>query len=693
MPHALEDLFHPKGVAIIGQVNRAHSEAQLRAQHDSRYGADNWSLVNPKGRAIGALTIYASVRDVPGPLDLAVITAPAEACPQLLLECGARGVRFAVVFSSGFSEIGPEGAALERTLAAAARRAGVRVLGPNTNNNLLERIPDPPGWRGGRIGVVTQSGHNGRPIVQGTALGIAFRRQVPCGNECDLEVSDFIDYFASDPETAVIAGYIEGFRDGAKLRRALAAAIAARKPVVMLKIGSTRGGARMAHSHTGHLAGADAVVDGLFAQHAVTRVRDLDELLDTAALFAKLPPGTGARVALYSISGGSGTLMAECAELAGVAVPRLTPETVAQLREYLPGYLTVDNPVDNGAVFITSNPPEVRQKVLDLIAGDPNVDLLVVGITGALSPMTDQLASDLEALAARGIAKPIAVTWNSPKIDEAGYEAIVRSGWPLFRNFRNCFAAIRHWEVYQARLQSWRVRRAPRARMPAPARRAIEGAAGVLSPLAGSALLRSFGLPLVPEALAATPAEAARAARTLRLPVALKLASADFPHKTDAGLVVLDLASAGEAKRAAGELLRRARRANPNAHIDGVLVQRMAGAGVELLVGVTRDPILGPAVTVGFGGIFTEVLGDVAVRPIPLDRRDAREMLASLRGARLLRGARGRAGVDLRALERLIVQVAGLASALGDRLAELDLNPVIATPEGSLIVDHLVVLA
>ena len=233
------------------------------------------------------------MRDVPGPLDLAVITAPAEACPQVLLECGARGVRFAVVFSSGFSEIGPEGAALERELAAAARRAGVRVLGPNTNNNLLERIPDPPGWRGGRIGVVTQSGHNGRPIVQGTALGIGFRRQIPCGNECDLEISDFIDYFASDPETAVIAGYIEGFRDGAKLRRALAAAIAARKPVVMLKIGSTRGGARMAHSHTGHLAGADAVVDGLFAQHAVTRVRDLDELLDTAALFAKLPPGDG----------------------------------------------------------------------------------------------------------------------------------------------------------------------------------------------------------------------------------------------------------------------------------------------------------------------------------------------------------------------------------------------------------------
>ena len=215
----------------------------------------------------------------------------------------------------------------------------------------------------------------------------------------------------------------------------------------------------------------------------------------------------------------------------------------------------------------------------------------------------------------------------------------------------------------------------------------------MLSPRAGSALLRGFGLPLVPEALAATPAEAARAARALRFPVALKLASPDFPHKTDAGLVALDLASAREVKRAAEALLRRARRAKPQARIDGVLVQRMAGAGVELLVGVTRDPILGPAVTVGMGGIFTEVLADVAVRPIPLDRRDAREMLESLRGAPLLRGVRGRPGVDLRALERLIVQVAGLASALGDRLAELDLNPVIATPEGALIVDHLVVLA
>jgi acyl-CoA synthetase (NDP forming) len=448
----------------------------------------------------------------------------------------------------------------------------------------------------------------------------------------------------------------------------------------------------MASSHTGHLTGADAVVDGLFAQYAVTRVRDLDELLETSALFARLPRGTGARVALYSISGGSGALMTESAELAGIEVPRFAADTVARLREYLPPFLTADNPVDNGAVFVVSQPPEVRQKLLDVIADDPNVDLIVVGVTGALPPMTDMLARDLEALAARGTKKPIVVTWNSPKTDEDGFDAIVRSGWPLFRSFRNCFAAIRQWQVYGERLRSWRERSAPRARIPASARRATQGASGVLSPSAGSELLRGFGLPLVPEALAQSPTAAARAARALRFPVALKVASPDFPHKTDAGLVALGLESAGQVKREAEALLRRARRAKPKARIDGVLVQRMADAGVELLLGVTRDPVLGHALTVGLGGIYAEVLADVAVRPVPLDWRDAREMLASLRGARILHGVRGHPGVDLRALERLIVQVAGLASALRERLVELDLNPVIATPQGVVIVDHLVVL-
>jgi acyl-CoA synthetase (NDP forming) len=375
-----------------------------------------------------------------------------------------------------------------------------------------------------------------------------------------------------------------------------------------------------------------------------------------------------------------------------VTVPQLSPATQARLHEHLPKYLTVSNPIDNGGTFITSQPPEVRQKLLDLIADDPHVDLLVVGVTGAVPPMSDELARDLEALAARGTAKPIIVTWNSPKTDEPGFDAIVRSGWPMFRSFRNCFQAIRAWERYQKRRKSWRVRAPAAPRLPAAAKAALAGQSGVLPTERGSELLRAFGLPLVRDALVGSAGEAARAARRIGFPVAMKLASPDFPHKTDLGLVELGVASAGEAKRSYEALVRRARRANRRARIDGVQIQQMAGAGVELLVGVTRDPILGPAVTVGMGGVFAEILADVAVRPLPLDRRDAREMLASLRGAKLLRGARGRPGVDLRALEKLILQVARLAAALGDPLVELDLNPVIARPDGARIVDHLVVL-
>ncbi len=690
----LHEMMHPDGVAIIGQVPRAAGEEGLRAMNDPRYGAGNWYLVNPRGGAVGSLPVYRSVAEVPGKITLAVVSAPPRICPQVIEECGARGIPYAVVFSSGFSEIGAEGAVHERALAEAGRRGGVRILGPNTNTNLLEKIPDIPGLRGGKIGVVTQSGHNGRPIVQGAELGIGFTRQVPCGNECDLDVCDFIEYFAHDPETSVIAGYIEGFRDVDRLRRALGAAMQNAKPVVLLKMGSTDAGSRMASSHTGHLTGSDAIVDGLFRQYGVVRVRDLDELLETAALFARLPRGTGPRVALYSISGGSGTLMAESAELAGVNLPRLSQRTQKRLYEYLPGYLSVANPVDNGGTFLTSAPPEARRAVLDIIAEDPGVDLVVVGVTGAITPMSDLLAEDLEWMVERGLSKPMVVTWNSPKTDVPGFAAIVRSQLPLFRSFRGCFSALRAHEEYTERQASFRPREASTPRVPREAREILDGAAP--GPLGGDEariLLEAFGIPLAREQTVESASAAARAAREMGLPVALKISSPDFPHKSDAGLVRLGLDSARAVREAHDELIRAARRARRRARIDGVTVQEMVTDGVEVIVGLTRDPVLGPAVMVGMGGIFAEILEDVAVRPLPLDRGDAREMVESLRGYPLLRGARGRARADVGALVRLILQVARLGQAAGERIAELDLNPVMVRPKGVAVVDHLVVAA
>lgn len=685
----LEEFFHPDGVAVIGGVDRTQTEEELRVALDSRWGEGNWHLVNPKGGSIGAVPIYPSVADVPEPVALAVISTPPAVCASVVDECGAAGVRYALVFSSGFSEVGPEGAKLEAELGEAGRRNGIRIFGPNTNTNAFEPVPEVPGLRGGKIGVVTQSGHNGRPIMQGVHFGIGFSRQVPCGNEVDLEVSDFIEYFAHDEDTAVIAGYIEGFRSADRLRTALEAANAQQKPVVVLKIGATDAGSRMASSHTGHLTGSDEVIDGLFEQYGVVRVRDLDELLETAALFAKLGPGVAEGAGLYSISGGSSTLMAEAAELAGVVAPPLAEETQERLHRHIPRYLTVSNPVDNGGTFITTQPAEIRRQVIRDICDDPAVGYTVVGITGAVAPMTDPLGDDILALVDE-VDKPIIATWNSFKVDELGFDRLVESGLPLFRSFRGCFAALAAYHRYQRHRQRFRVRPPLPEAVPSAAEAALRSS----SPDTG-AVLRSFGLPLAESKIAGSVGDARQAAEEIGWPVAVKIASADFPHKSDAGLVVLGLDSAEDVEQAAQTILDRARTAAPAAVIEGVEVQQMVIGGTEMIVGVTRDPTLGPAVMVGTGGVFTEVLADTAVRPLPLDEADAHEMVRSLKGFSLLDGARGRPPADANALVQVIMSTAHLATALGDRLAELDLNPVVVLDrgQGAVVVDHLMILA
>ncbi|MEX0664392.1 MAG: acetate--CoA ligase family protein [Acidimicrobiia bacterium] len=686
----LDQFFHPDGVAILGRVDRDGDARALLDEYRSRYGTDRVYLVNPKGGSIGDVPVYESVVDIPDPVGLAIISVGPRFCIDAIEECGRKGIPYALIFTAGFSEVGPEGAALEDRLASVAREHGIRVFGPNTNTNAFERMPEIAGLRGGKIGLLTQSGHNGRPVVQGAHFGVGFSRWVPTGNEVDLEVADFLEYFAYDDETAVIAGYFEGFKNPTALRRALDAANANGKPVVALKIGSTAAGRRMASSHTGHLTGADAVVDGLFAQHGVTRVRDLDELLETAALFAKLPPGTGPNVCLYSVSGGSGTLMAEIAETAGVPAPLLSSETQTRLHELIPDYLTVANPVDNGGQFL-GGPQEHRLRALELIAADLAVDVIVVGITGALASMTDNFGADLLVFAPTA-AKPVVVTWNSPKTDEQGFRDIVASGLPLFRSFRNCFAALRAYADYQQRANGFRVRVPiePRAEERAAASSALSGD-GTLDSASARSLLEAFDLPLVREALVTSASDLGAAAERIGWPVVMKLVSPDVPHKSDVGLVRLDVSSVDAATGAYEELVERSRSLDDSARVDGVVVQQQVSDGVEMIVGATHDPVLGPAVLVGTGGIFAEVLDDVAVRPLPLDADDAREMVHSLRGHALLAGARGRPPVDEESLVRVIVAVARLCAAAEGRLSELDLNPVLVSATGAIVVDWLAI--
>lgn len=682
-------LLGPKrGVAFVGSADLSEAARYQFA----RYGQVKLCIVNPKGDQGGDIPIYRSVLDVPDEIDLVVVRVPAQHARQVIEDCGRRGILDVLVFSDGFAEIGAKGVELERALAEAVRRAGVRVLGPNTNDNAFEHYPTPRNHRGKSIAVMTQSGANGRSVVEGVAMGASFARWVTTGNEIDLEVSDFLNHFVLQPQVGVLALYVEGFKSPAKLRLALERAILAGKPIVVIKMGATERGARTAASHTGHLAGSNAVVNGLFRQYGVTRVDDVDELLETANLFSKLPLGAGPRCAMYTISGGTAALMAETAAMNGVVMPELRQELQDALHAHIPATLNVANPIDNGGVFIMRAAQEERLKVLDLIAADTEVDVIVVGLNAAYGPLSDRLGADILAWAPTA-PKPVVAVWTSVIVDTPGYADLVASGVPVFRSFKKCMRALRAHADYGAKQRRFQPRSIASPRpLTAAQRRALQEG-GVLRAASAAALLADAGVNFAREMLVAGPEQVPAAAAQIGFPIALKLISPQIPHKSELRLVRLGIRSAEEAQAIAREFIGRVRSQAPHARIDGILVQEQIDDGVEMIVGLSRDAQLGPALTLGAGGIHAEILRDVAVAPLPVNETDVREMIASLRMAPLLGGVRGRPPADLDGLVKLALNVAAVAEAAGERLLELDLNPVLVQPHRVVAVDSLVVAA
>jgi acyl-CoA synthetase (NDP forming) len=676
-----------RGVAFVGSA-RMTPALQLQM---SRYGDARRYIVNPKGGEADGVPVFPSVLDLPDDADLVVVKVSPEATAKVIADCGRRGIRQALVFTDGYTEVGPRGAEMERELAEVARRGGVRIIGPNTNDNAFERYPVPANHRGGKIAMVTQSGANGRSVVEGVAMGACFHRWVTTGNEVDLEVADFIHHFAGLDEVAVIALYVEGFKSPEKLRVALDRAIRAGKPVVAIKMGVTERGAKAAASHTGHLTGADAVVNGLFRQYGVIRVGDVDELLEFANLFSKLPLDAGVRCAAYTISGGTAALMAEHAALNDVPMPENTAALQAEIHAYVPTNVSVANPIDNGGVFVMTNGPEIRRRVIDLAASNPEVDLLIFGMNAAYGPLSDRMAEDMLAWAPTG-PKPVLGVWTSIITDTQGYADLVASGAPFFRSFGKCMRALGARQRYIAKQAGYT--REIRAVPPlSAASRAALGRSGPLEAAAAARLLIEAGIPLAREILAASAEAAARAAAEIGFPVVLKLMSRAIPHKTDLGLVRLGVDSEDQARAVAAELLARAAQLAPGAAIDGILVQEQVAAGVEMIIGLTQDPQFGPALTIGAGGVHAEVLKDAATAPLPVTADDVREMIAGLRAAPLLKGVRGAPPADLEALVRLACAVGDLGIACGPALAELDLNPVVALADRAVAVDALVIAA
>ena len=694
---AMKALLQPQSVAILGcssDLNRI-SGRPLRYFLEKGYKGRLYP-VNPNQEQIAGLPCYPDVRAIPGPVDLAVVAVPAGRVIESMRQLAAKRVPAAVIFSSGFAEMGEEGAAAQRELVEVARAGGVRFCGPNAVGivNAFDAVTASfseyleGALPAGPIGFVSQSGAFGTAIAvlaRERQLGLGY--YVNTGNEADIDVADALGFIVEDPRIRVVAGYVEGVRDGRKLLAAADRAMALGKPMILTKVGRSDAGARAAASHTGALAGADAVLDGVLRQKGIIRADDEEQMIDLVEMFAHCRLPQGANLGIVSQSGGAGVLACDRAEALGLRVPVLAPETQAGLKQVLPAYSALANPVDLTGLSLAE--PELIRRTMKQVLADPAVDigLLWVRLMGKYVDLMVDIIADISASS----GKTFVVSWLAPP--QAALKALRERGICVARGAAQAVSALSGLVRYAEARERWLADAAAReAAASQPRLPALPSESGVVSSVPAAAILASAGVALVPFELAGDVEAAAAAARRLGYPVALKIESRDIAHKTEAGGVLLGVAGEKALRAGFEQILGSARSRHGAARIDGVLVQKMVERGVELVIGAHQDAAFGPVVMAGFGGVLVEVLKDVAFAAAPLTACEADTMLSGLKAAQVLEGVRGRPPVDRAALCALLVNVSRLAAAAGPRLAELDLNPVMAGAHGSVAVDWLMIL-
>ncbi|MDP6580494.1 MAG: acetate--CoA ligase family protein [Vicinamibacterales bacterium] len=697
-PHPSEDtltpLLHPSTVAIIGASDnptRIGGRPQ-RYMRDAGFGGRIYP-VNPHRETVQGLTAFASIADLPEPIDMAIIAVPAPAVVETTEACAAAHVKTAVIFSAGFAETGDDGGRHQAALAAVADATPMRIVGPNclgvynsalgffgTFTSTIEAGRPKPG----RVGLVSQSGAYGSHLsLLATRRGIGIRFWVTTGNECDVDVAETIGWLVRHPDISVIVAYAEGVRDRNRLFASLTLARERGKPVIFQKVGRTEVGADAVRSHTASLAGSDAVYDGVFRQFGVYRARDTEEMLDVAyaATFGTFPASR--RVGLMSISGGVGVQMADEAVECGLEVTPMSDAAQARLKALLP-FASPRNPVDitaqafNDLSLITAN--------LDVMLEEGTYDAIVAFFTfvAAAKAMVDPISETLRAAKQRHPDCLLVLSIVGPSEIIRRYEDV---GCPVFedpaRAVRVVDALARFSEAFAR--QTPPMGPVPSALLALPAPPIGEHEA--------KQILAEAGLPMVEERLCATADEAVAAAGALGFPVALKIASPNILHKTETGGVELDLGTADTVSRAFAAVTGRARLGAPDARIDGVLVSRMVTGGVETILGVQHDPTFGPVVMFGLGGIFVETLKDVSFRVAPFEDDEAHRMMRELTGFPLLEGVRGHQRCDLGAVAAALSALSRFAAAHTGHLESAELNPVVVFEEGHglLALDALLV--
>jgi len=687
----LAEFLNPRSIALVGCPGDLTRPGARPVVYLKRHGyPGNVYPVNPRHAEIGGYKAYPSLSALPERPDVVWIGVPGSQVLDALEEAARLEIPNAVILTAGFAETDAEGRSLQARLAALAKGAGIAVLGPNMLGfiNCWDRVPltfSPAGGLEplvpGALGIASQSG-----ALAGIVVNRAFDRNigvsamVSTGNEAGITVSECLEYFAEDPRTRAVAFLAEGIRDGARFRAAAARCTEAGKPIVALKMGRSAAGRRNALTHTGALTGSHEAWQAVARQLGIVEVETLDDLAEVAGYLSRERRACGRGVAVAATSGGASIMTADQLEARGIALPRLAARTVETLGRLLPDYArTRDNPVDVTAGMSE----ELFARVLETLVADPGVDAVVTIVTGARGVERAQNVSRV----ARATDKPVVACWLGGSLTEEGLKLLDAQAVPCFRNPRTLALGLAAARDFASARAAWRTRRPIGGRR--RGRAVVEGR-GALPYATLAALARRAGLPRAPEALVATPGEAVRAARRLGFPVALKVVAADLPHKTEVGALALGLDGAAEVRTAAARLVRRAH----GARVEGLLVQRMV-EGSEVLVGVTRDPTFGLLLVIGAGGVQAELRRDIACRPLPVSRSEIVGMLGEVRTLGALRGFRGAPPADVPALVRAIAGVARLAESLGDRLASLDVNPIVVRPRGrgAFAVDLLAILS
>lgn len=701
----LSRLINPRRIAVIGASPKPGSFGARTLENLAGFGGTVIG-VNPKYAAVLGRPCVPSLHDLDDSPDAVIVGVPRGAVETALDEAVAVGAGGAIVYASGFAETGIAGRiADQRRLTVLARSSGLPIAGPNCVGlvnvasravmNFMTDCGKMVENRTGSIAIVSQSGALGYTVLQAMARGVGFSHYLAAGNSADVDVCDYIAYAAAQDEVRAIVCLLEGVADGTRFLEAAIAAQAAGTALIIYKCGNSQISSQAAMSHTGTLTGSVEAYHAAFEASGAIAVDDLESALEFASLFAKTsPPRHGASVGIMATSGGAGVICADKAELNDLTLPELSPATQAALEQVVPDFGSVSNPADLTAEVLKESATFAH--CIRSFAADPHFSAVVVPLVFAHDSATGQRAGVITDVATSTETAVVAV-WMNEWLEGPGSAHLDADPHvPLFRSAGRCMAALRAW----VRWHEQREQRALRAsvapsRLSRPdagprARHLIAAANGALSEHAAKQVLEAYGIRTTRGRIAVTADEAAHAAAEIGFPVAVKIVSADLPHKTDIGGVELNLRGEDDVRLAAERVLCAARSHAPYARIDGVSVEPMVAADLELMIGVKRDNQFGPVLLVGHGGVWVEVLRDVARSLVPISPQRARSLLESLRCYPLLTGHRGGPPLDIDAAVEVICRVSELADDLSDVIKELDVNPVLLGPSGATAADALI---